>query len=197
MFLCVPTPQDDDGSADLTYVRAAAQEISSCSSRARSSSTSRPSRSARSASSARRSAATTSPSCPTPSSCVRVRPCDDFLHPDRVVIGANDPAAARRVADALRSSRHRVRLHRPHLGGVDQVRRQRLPGDEDLVHQQRRRPLRTRRRRRRQRGVGNRLRPPDRQRVPTTRTGLGRQLLPQGLAGAGEHRRPVRLRLLA
>ena len=27
VFLCVPTPQDDDGSADLTYVRAAAAEI--------------------------------------------------------------------------------------------------------------------------------------------------------------------------
>ncbi len=27
VFLCVPTPQDDDGSADLTYVRAAAVEI--------------------------------------------------------------------------------------------------------------------------------------------------------------------------
>jgi UDPglucose 6-dehydrogenase len=27
VFLCVPTPQDDDGSADLTYVRAAATEI--------------------------------------------------------------------------------------------------------------------------------------------------------------------------
>ena len=27
VFLCVPTPQDDDGSADLTYVRAAANEI--------------------------------------------------------------------------------------------------------------------------------------------------------------------------
>lgn len=28
VFLCVPTPQDDDGSADLTYVRAAAEELS-------------------------------------------------------------------------------------------------------------------------------------------------------------------------
>jgi UDPglucose 6-dehydrogenase len=27
VFLCVPTPQDDDGSADLTYVKAAATEI--------------------------------------------------------------------------------------------------------------------------------------------------------------------------
>jgi UDPglucose 6-dehydrogenase len=27
VFLCVPTPQDDDGSADLTYVRAAATEV--------------------------------------------------------------------------------------------------------------------------------------------------------------------------
>ena len=27
IFLCVPTPQDDDGSADLSYVRAAANEI--------------------------------------------------------------------------------------------------------------------------------------------------------------------------
>jgi UDPglucose 6-dehydrogenase len=27
VFLCVPTPQDDDGSADLTFVRAAASEI--------------------------------------------------------------------------------------------------------------------------------------------------------------------------
>lgn len=27
VFLCVPTPQDDDGSADLTYIKAASAEI--------------------------------------------------------------------------------------------------------------------------------------------------------------------------
>ena len=47
----------------------------------------------------------------------------------------------------------------------------------------------------RRRRRGHRLRPADRPRVPQPGPGLGRQLLPEGLPGAGEDRRGARLQL--
>ena len=75
---------------------------------------------------------------------------EDFMHPDRVVIGADagDEWAADAVAAALRAARRRDRPHRRRLGGDDQARLERLPGDEDLVHQRDRQRLRGGRRRR-------------------------------------------------
>ena len=72
----------------------------------------------------------------------------DFLHPDRVVLGSTDRAAAERVAALYAAARRADRDHRPPHGGDDQVRLQRLPGDEDLVHQRDRGDLRAARRRR-------------------------------------------------
>jgi UDPglucose 6-dehydrogenase len=98
VFLCVPTPQDDDGSADLSYVQAAAAEIGPV---------------------LRADAVVINKSTvPVGSTTVveRVmkRPdvsvvsnpeflregtaVHDFLHPDRVVIGASDRSAAERLA---------------------------------------------------------------------------------------------------
>ena len=98
VFLCVPTPQDDDGSADLSYVRAAAAEI-------------RPL--------LRPGAVVVNKSTvPVGSFHVVGETLDrddvsvvsnpeflregtavhDFLHPDRVVIGADDERAAQVVA---------------------------------------------------------------------------------------------------
>ena len=69
----------------------------------------------------------------------------DFMRPDRVVIGADDDAgdrdpegslpAALPDRDALRDHQHRDR-------GADQVRRQRVPRDQDLVHQRDGEPVR-------------------------------------------------------
>ena len=57
----------------------------------------------------------------------------DFLHPDRVVIGSDDQAAAIRVAVALPRRRRAAHRHRPGVGRDDQVRRQRLPGHQAVA----------------------------------------------------------------
>jgi UDPglucose 6-dehydrogenase len=98
VFLCVPTPQDADGSADLSYIQAAAGEIAPV----------------------LRPGAVVVNKSTVPVGSTRVvervlqRPdvavvsnpeflregtaVNDFLHPDRVVIGGDDAAAAERVA---------------------------------------------------------------------------------------------------
>jgi UDPglucose 6-dehydrogenase len=98
VFLCVPTPQDEDGSADLSYIEAAAREIAPV---------------------LRPNAVVVNKSTvPVGSTRVVERVLErsdvavvsnpeflregtavhDFLHPDRVVIGGDDPGAAERVA---------------------------------------------------------------------------------------------------
>ncbi len=63
---------------------------------------------------------------------------EDFMHPDRVVIGTRDPK--RRGADegrllALGRRRRAVHRHRRRDGRAHQVRLQRLPRHQDLLHQ--------------------------------------------------------------
>ncbi len=97
-YLCVPTPQSEDGSADLSYLQAAAAEISSVL--------------------PPRSVVVNKSTVPVGSAEVVGRvlgrsdvsvvsnpeflregsAVDDFLHPDRIVIGSNDQEAAIRVA---------------------------------------------------------------------------------------------------
>jgi UDPglucose 6-dehydrogenase len=98
VFLCVPTPQDDDGSADLTYVRAAASEIGPVL---------KPGAIVVNKSTVPVGSfhivgdalgrddvhVVSNPEFLREGSAVR-----DFLHPDRIVIGADDDAAARRLA---------------------------------------------------------------------------------------------------
>ena len=131
-----------------------------------------------SSSSGRCNAATCS-SCPTPSSCVRERRSRDFLHPDRVVIGSADRRAAERVADLYAGIDATDPDHRPGVGRDDQVRRQRVPGDEDLVRQRRRRDVRGRRRRRRRGRRRHRFRPSDRPAVPQPGPGWGGSCFPK------------------
>jgi UDPglucose 6-dehydrogenase len=102
VFLCVPTPQDEDGSADLSYIEAAAIEIAPM----------------------LRPGAIVVNKSTVPVGSTRVvervleRPdvavvsnpeflregtaVHDFLHPDRIVIGGDDAAAAARVAAIYR-----------------------------------------------------------------------------------------------
>ncbi|MGA0238041.1 MAG: UDP-glucose dehydrogenase family protein [Acidimicrobiales bacterium] len=98
VYLCVPTPQSADGSADLSHLRAAASEISA---------------------NLKPGAIVVNKSTVPVGSTLLVEQAlgrsdvavvsnpeflregtavDDFLHPDRVVIGADDQAAASRVA---------------------------------------------------------------------------------------------------
>ena len=120
----------------------------------------------------------------------------DFLHPDRVVIGGDDERRRPGRRRAVRAARHRDADHRRRLRRDDQVRRQRVPGDEDLVHQRRRGDVRGGRSRCRRRDRGDRIRPANRAGIPAPGPRLGWQLLSEGLASVGPDRRRPRLRLL-
>lgn len=108
VFLCVPTPQDDDGSADLSYVQAAAAEIApvlAAGSVVVNKSTV-PVGSTHVVSAVLRRgdvAVVSNPEFLREGTAVH-----DFLHPDRVVVGSADRAAAHRVADLYRSLDTRV-----------------------------------------------------------------------------------------
>ena len=105
------------------------------------------------------------------------------------------PVGRRAGAVALPRHHRAGHRHRPGVGGDDQVRRQRLPRHQDLLHQRGRGGVRGRRRRHQGRRARHGLRHPHRPRVPQARPGLGRQLLPEGHPGDGAHRRGRRLRL--
>jgi UDPglucose 6-dehydrogenase len=112
-FLCVPTPQGDDGSADLSYVQDAAKHIS--------------------AALPFESIVVNKSTVPVGSTKVVERALarpdvkvvsnpeflregsavDDFLHPDRVVVGGDDQAACMQVADLYRGLSTRVIITDP------------------------------------------------------------------------------------
>ena len=122
----------------------------------------------------------------------------DFKHPDRIVVGTEDERARkvmpRSIGRSISTSRRSV--HRPAHRRADQIRRQRVPGDQDHLHQRDRRPLREGRRRRQEvaRGIGldNRIGG----KFLHRRARLRRLLLSQGHAGAGADR-PRRTRAAA
>ena len=124
---------------------------------------------------------------------------DDFMHPDRVVIGADpgDEDAADAVAGALRAARRRDPPHRRRQRRDDQARLQRLPGDQDLLHQRDRQRLRGGRRRRRRGRPRHGPRRADRLLLPARRDRLRRLLLPQGRQRAEDAGRQHRLPLPA
>ena len=168
-----------------------------CSPPTPSSSTSRPCRSARRRLVSGPSAAATSSWCPTPSSCREGSAVHDCLNPDRIVIGADDPAAAVRVAALYERIQAPLIVTDPAIGRADQVRLQRLPRHQDQLHQRHRQPVRGRRRRRPRRRARHGLRQAHRLRVPAARPGMGRLLLSEGHPGPGADRRGRRLRLRA
>ena len=97
-FLCVPTPQGDDGSADLSYIEAASAEIGSVlpTGAIVVNKSTVPVGSAKAVERVIQRndiQVVSNPEFLREGSAVR-----DFMHPDRVVVGANDRAAAERVA---------------------------------------------------------------------------------------------------
>ncbi len=103
VFLCVPTPQDEDGSADLSYIEAAAGEIGPLleSGSVIVNKSTVPVGSARVVEGVIRRgdiSVVSNPEFLREGTAVR-----DFLHPDRVVVGSSDRGAAQRVAELYRS----------------------------------------------------------------------------------------------
>jgi len=103
VFLCVPTPQSDDGSADLTSVEAVVREIAPVlpagavvvnKSTMPVGSTRLVARILAEAGAIEEIGVASNPEFLREGSSVR-----DFLHPNRVVIGCDDPAVAVRVSD--------------------------------------------------------------------------------------------------
>ena len=196
MFLCVPTPQGDDGRADLSYIQAAATEIGP---------------------SLRPGAVVVNKSTvPVGSTRVverAVRRDDvfvvsnpeflregtavhDFLHPDRVVIGAADRDAAERVAALYAGLDAKILITDPasaetikyaangflamKISFVNAVAAMCEAVGADVAAVVAR----------------HRLRLAHRAGVPQSRSRLGWQLLPEGLPGARQDRRGPRLQLL-
>ena len=116
IFIAVGTPQSETGDADLSYVEAVACEIARSLTSYKVIVEKSPSRSTPTSGSAAPSSATASPaasstSSPTPSSCAKAPPSQDFLHPDRIVVGADSEAAASLLGRHLRAA-HLRRLLR-------------------------------------------------------------------------------------
>ena len=177
VFIAVGTPsRRGDGHADLTYVYAGgARDRRRCSTATRWSSPNRRCRSAP----ATRSSASSREARPDAEFAVVSNPeflregaaISDFKRPDRIVVGTDDERAREvmtRALPAALSQRDADPVHRPAHVGADQVRRQRLPGDEDHLHQRDRRPVREGRRRRAGGRARHRPRQPHRPQVPAT-----------------------------
>ena len=175
VFLCVPTPQGADGSADLSYIEAAAaRDRPGPASPRRSSSTSRPCRSARPGSSSRRSAAPTCSSCRTPSSSARARPSTTSSTPT-----ASSSAPTTRPPPSGWPALYLglaapLIVTDPASAETIKYASQRVPRHQDLLRQRHRRGVRGGRRRRQRRRARHGLRQAHRPRVPPARPGLGR-----------------------
>ncbi len=105
VYLCVPTPQGPDGSADLTYIQQAAEQISPHLDRNaivvnKSTVPVGSTRRVEKALGRRDIAVVSNPEFLREGTAV-----DDFLNPDRVVIGADDQQAATRVASLFLGTR--------------------------------------------------------------------------------------------
>jgi UDPglucose 6-dehydrogenase len=108
VFLCVPTPQGEDGSADMTYVEAAAAEIGPLL-RADSIVVNKSTVPVGSTRVVERVLGRTDvPVVSNPEFLREGSAVHDFLHPDRIVIGSDSQAAAIRVVDLFSAIRAAV-----------------------------------------------------------------------------------------
>ena len=97
---------------------------------------------------------------------------EDFMRPDRIVIGADDARAGAAAAQPLRAVPAQPRAHPVHeraLGGAHQVRGQRDAGDAHLLHERAGQPRRAPRRGHRGGAQGHRLGSAHRLRFPVRR----------------------------
>src|SRR5664279_1008238 len=113
VFLCVPTPQGDDGAADLSYVETAAALASGAVVVNKSTMPVGSTRRVQqilgeSGAALDRVTVASNPEFLREGAAVR-----DFLNPDRIVIGCDDPAAAVRISDLYRAIRAPVLVTDP------------------------------------------------------------------------------------
>ena len=105
VYLCVPTPQGADGAADLSYLEAAAGEIGPCL-RPGTIVVNKSTVPTGSAALVERIVGRTDIGVASNPEFLREgQAIDDFLHPDRVVIGSDDRAVAQRVAELYSGTR--------------------------------------------------------------------------------------------
>ncbi len=158
VFLCVPTPQGGDGAADLSYVEQAAGTIGPhlMAGAVVVNKSTVPVGSAGIVAEVigRGDVSVVS----NPEFLREGTAVADFLHPDRVVVGCDDQSAAVRLAEAYSATGCSGAGHRRGVGRDDQVRVERLSGDEGLLRERDRRIVRAGGRRCRGRDPGNGLR---------------------------------------
>ena len=185
-YLCVPTPQGDDGSADLRYIEAAAAEISPV----------------------LPSEAVVVNKSTVPVGSTKIveqvlqRPdvkvvsnpeflregsaVHDFLHPDRIVIGSDDQATAIRVAALYLGITAPLIVTDPASAETIKYAANAFWPRRSPSSTPSRRCARPRGRHQRRR-PGHRVRQAHRPRVPPTGTGMGRELPPEGHPGSRPH----------
>ena len=169
-----PTPQGDDGSADLSYIEAAAREIGPrAARRGRSSSTSRPCRSGSTRVVERALGRADVFVVSNPEFLREGSAVHDFLHPDRVVIGSDDQAAAIRVAALYLGVAAPLIVTDPASAETIKYAANAFLATKISLRQRRRRGLRGGRRRRQRRGARHGLRQAHRPRVPRPGPGWG------------------------
>ena len=115
----------------------------------------------------------------------------DFKHPDRIVVGTDDPRARTVVAELYRPLYLNALadlLCQPAHRRADQIRGQRLPRHQDHLHQRDRRSVRAGRRRRPRSGARHGAGQPHRRQILARRSRLRRLVLSQRHHGAAQDR---------
>ena len=182
LFVSVGTPPTYSGDADLSAVLAVAESMPA-SSRARArDEVDRPlrHRSLDLAAARRAGQGRASPTSPARSSSRRAPRSPTSARPTASSSATTARLGRRRGVRALRAARSADRAHRRRQRRDDQARRQRLPRDEDLLHQRDRQRLRGDRRKRARGRARRRPRRADRAEVPRGRDRLRRLVLHQG-----------------
>ena len=144
VFIAVGTPPDEDGSADLRHVLAVADQIGRHMKRELvivTKSTVPVGTAAKVAAAVSKHAKLPFHMCSNPEFLKEGAAIDDFMKPDRVVIGVDSDHARSVMAELYAPFVRTDHLHGQPVGGDDEVRGERHARDAHLVHERDREPL--------------------------------------------------------